>query len=254
MGRKIPLRYSKRKYLRFIKIILAVEMFIMAFAVCDIFALSNNHTFEKYSKIAITTIANFDNKKVVKISKKPVKKTWDEFVTETDEEVWAATTANYRKGPGEDYKKLGEVSAFTKLQRTGTTNNGWSRVKIDDKDCFVFSEYITTEPPAAMASGQKGEYQQYALSLLGDFGWSESEITPLINLWNRESGWNPNSHNKYSGAHGIPQALPASKMASEGDDYYTNGKTQIRWGLKYIKNRYGSPSNAWAHFRSHNWY
>ena len=89
---------------------------------------------------------------------------------------------------------------------------------------------------------------------MSSYGWEDSEMYSLIKLWDRESGWNPNSHNGSSGAHGIPQALPASKMASEGSDYYTNGNTQIRWGLNYIARRYGSPSNAWAHFCSSGWY
>jgi len=98
-------------------------------------------------------------------------------------------------------------------------------------------------------------YQQYAYNLvINTYGWSEYDFQCLVKLWNRESGWNPNAHNKKSGAHGIPQALPAKKMASEGSDYYTNGYTQIRWGLKYIKNRYGSPSAAWAHSQAHHWY
>ena len=104
-------------------------------------------------------------------------------------------------------------------------------------------------------TGSKAEYQQYAHDLvINTYGWSEYDFQCLVNLWERESRWNPNSHNKYSGAHGIPQSLPASKMASEGIDYYTNGYTQIRWGLKYIKGRYGSPANAWSHFQSKNWY
>lgn len=104
-------------------------------------------------------------------------------------------------------------------------------------------------------SGSKAEYQQYAHDLvINTYRWSEYDFQCLVNLWERESGWNPNSHNKSSGAHGIPQSLPASKMASEGADYYTNGYTQIRWGLKYIKERYGSPANAWSHFQSKNWY
>lgn len=99
------------------------------------------------------------------------------------------------------------------------------------------------------------EHQSYAHDLcINTYGWSEYDFTCLVKLWNRESGWNPNAHNKSSGAHGIAQALPASKMASEGSDYYTNGKTQIRWGLKYIKNRYGTPASAWSHSESHNWY
>ena len=105
------------------------------------------------------------------------------------------------------------------------------------------------------SSVSKAEYQQYAHDLvINTYGWSEYDFQCLVNLWERESGWNPNSHNKSSGAHGIPQSLPASRMASEGADYYTNGYTQIRWGLKYIKGRYGSPANAWSHFQSKNWY
>ena len=99
------------------------------------------------------------------------------------------------------------------------------------------------------------ELQRYAYNLvINTYGWTENDFSALVKLWDKESKWNPNSHNSKSGAHGIPQALPASKMASEGSDYYTNGKTQIRWGLKYIKERYGSPTNAWNHFLEKNWY
>ena len=105
------------------------------------------------------------------------------------------------------------------------------------------------------ATGTKAEYQAYAKNLcINTYGWTENDFNCLVKLWERESNWNPNAHNKSSGAHGIPQSLPASKMASEGDDYYTNGKTQIRWGLKYIKNRYGTPSNAWTHSQQKGWY
>ena len=101
----------------------------------------------------------------------------------------------------------------------------------------------------------KADYQAYAYDLvLNKYLWSESDYQALVNLWERESNWNANAHNKTSGAHGIPQSLPASKMSSEGSDYYTNGYTQIRWGLKYIKERYGSPSAAWQHFQNKNWY
>lgn len=105
------------------------------------------------------------------------------------------------------------------------------------------------------SSSSVSALQAYAHDLvINSYGWSENDFDALVKLWNRESGWNPNAHNKSSGAHGIPQSLPASKMASEGSDYYTNGETQIRWGLKYIKNRYGSPSNAWAHSQQKGWY
>ncbi|MEE3344221.1 MAG: hypothetical protein VZS44_09045 [Bacilli bacterium] len=96
--------------------------------------------------------------------------------------------------------------------------------------------------------------QSYAHNLVvGSYGWTEADFSALINLWNRESGWRVTAANG-SGAYGIPQALPGSKMASEGADWATNGETQIRWGLKYIKSTYGSPSAAWAAFLSKGWY
>lgn len=105
------------------------------------------------------------------------------------------------------------------------------------------------------SSQSVAELQSYAHNLvINTYGWSEYDFECLVKLWNRESGWNPNAHNKSSSAHGVPQSLPASKMASEGADYYTNGYTQIRWGLKYIKNRYRSPSGAWAHSQRTGWY
>lgn len=113
----------------------------------------------------------------------------------------------------------------------------------------------TTAQSSSSGSYSLSDYQAYAKDLvINTYGWSEYDFECLVKLWNRESGWNPNSHNSSSGAHGIPQSLPASKMASEGADYYTNGYTQIRWGLKYIKDRYGSPSAAWAHSQSKGWY
>lgn len=96
--------------------------------------------------------------------------------------------------------------------------------------------------------------KQYAHDLVISYGWSEYDYECLVKLWNRESGWRPNAVNKNSGACGIPQSLPCSKMKTEGSDYKTNGKTQIRWGLKYIKNRYGSPSKAWEHSQKKGWY
>ncbi len=72
-------------------------------------------------------------------------------------------------------------------------------------------------------------------------------------LWTRESGWRVNAANA-SGAYGIPQALPGSKMATAGSDWQTSASTQIKWGLGYIKERYGSPCNAWAFWEGHGWY
>ncbi len=86
------------------------------------------------------------------------------------------------------------------------------------------------------------------------FGWSSgTEWDDLENLWEQESGWNELAENP-SGAYGIPQALPGSKMASAGPDWKTDAATQIRWGLGYIAGRYGSPSAAWKHEQANGWY
>lgn len=131
-------------------------------------------------------------------------------------------------------------------------------VKDDKKDEEEYTKTVVsnnTYKSAPVVTGTKADYQAYAYDLvLNKYLWSESDYQALVNLWERESNWNANAHNKTSGAHGIPQSLPASKMSSEGSDYYTNGYTQIRWGLKYIKERYGSPSAAWQHFQNKNWY
>ncbi|WP_051940768.1 aggregation-promoting factor C-terminal-like domain-containing protein [Phaeacidiphilus oryzae] len=96
--------------------------------------------------------------------------------------------------------------------------------------------------------------QAIARQLLPSYGWGPGQMTPLIKLWNQESGWRWNALNPSSGAYGIPQSLPASKMASAGPDWRTNPATQERWGLSYIKGRYGSPAGAWAHEVAMNWY
>jgi hypothetical protein len=95
--------------------------------------------------------------------------------------------------------------------------------------------------------------QAIAAQLLAKHGWGASQMPPLINLWNRESGWNPHAANP-SGAYGIPQALPGSKMAMAGPNWQSSPTTQIAWGLSYIDGTYGSPGAAWAHSQSNGWY
>ena len=103
--------------------------------------------------------------------------------------------------------------------------------------------------------GDKKVYQDYAHDLvINKYGWTEEDFDALVWIWNRESGWNPYAENKKSGAYGIPQAWPAKKMASAGDDWRTNYKTQINWGLKYIKKRYGSPLKAKKHYQTKGYY
>jgi len=99
-----------------------------------------------------------------------------------------------------------------------------------------------------------GGVKAYAKSLFGRYHWAPSQFPPLNKLWIRESNWNYRATNPSSGAYGIPQSLPAEKMASAGDDWRTNPATQIRWGLGYIHNRYGTPTRAWAHSQATGWY
>jgi hypothetical protein len=97
------------------------------------------------------------------------------------------------------------------------------------------------------APAPSGSAQQIAMGMLGSYGWSSSQFSCLDSLWNLESGWNVYASNPSSGAYGIPQALPGSKMASAGSDWQSDAATQIRWGLGYIQAMYGSPCGAWAH-------
>ena len=98
--------------------------------------------------------------------------------------------------------------------------------------------------------------QAFAKSILWAYGWGQNQFPPLQALWMGESGWNYRAYNASSGATGIPQSLPGSKMASAGADWRTNPATQIRWGLGYIKSVYGSPANAYGRWlnRSPHWY
>jgi len=93
-----------------------------------------------------------------------------------------------------------------------------------------------------------------ARALMPLFGMSTSEFGCVDNIWEHESRWNVHADNPYSSAYGIPQALPGSKMASAGPDWQNNAETQIKWGLGYIKSRYGSACAAWSFKQAHGWY
>ena len=86
------------------------------------------------------------------------------------------------------------------------------------------------------------------------YGWGDDQFQCLDSLWTKESHWNYQASNGSSGATGIPQALPGSKMASFGTDWATNATTQVKWGLDYIKRSYGTPCSAWGHSEAVNWY
>lgn len=99
-----------------------------------------------------------------------------------------------------------------------------------------------------------GSAKSFALDLVYERGWDYHQFSCLVTLWERESNWKVNAHNGSSGAYGIPQALPGTKMATAGADWQTNPETQIKWGLGYISGRYGTPCGALAHSNEYNWY
>ncbi|MBW3092775.1 G5 domain-containing protein [Bifidobacterium sp. 82T10] len=96
--------------------------------------------------------------------------------------------------------------------------------------------------------------QAYAAGAAAQRGWTGDDWTALVKLWNRESGWSWSAENASSGAYGIPQALPGSKMADFGADWKNDAAVQIDWGLSYIAQRYGTPSKAWEHSEKEGWY
>jgi murein DD-endopeptidase MepM/ murein hydrolase activator NlpD len=100
----------------------------------------------------------------------------------------------------------------------------------------------------------QGSSRQAAASMVARRGWSPRHFTCLDRLWARESGWNHRSRNRSTGAYGIPQAVPGGKMRSAGRDWRTNPRTQIRWGLGYIGQRYRTPCGAWGHSKATGWY
>jgi hypothetical protein len=106
----------------------------------------------------------------------------------------------------------------------------------------------------AILDNAREDPRSVAKIMLADRGWGDSQFSCLNSLWNKESRWDYTATNPSSGAYGIPQALPGTKMASAGSDWRTNPITQIEWGLDYIADRYGTPCSAWSHSQSVGWY
>lgn len=151
--------------------------------------------------------------------------------------------------------------------RVGTREVVYTATVVDGKevDREILASVVVTPPQDRVVrvgtmvvpdvpTVKPGSAKAIAKEMLADRGWGDDQFKCLVALWQKESGWRVDAHNKSSGAYGIPQALPGSKMASAGSDWRTNPATQIKWGLGYIKNRYGDPCGAWSHFLRKNWY
>jgi hypothetical protein len=138
--------------------------------------------------------------------------------------------------------------------------NSGDRVSLNTRSSAIGHARPRYPVGAGSAGGALGhaspqQAQAWAQQNLMGYGWGNAgEYNSLISLWNQESNWRWNALNPSSGAYGIPQSLPASKMGSAGSDWHDNAATQMKWGLGYIKNRYGSPSAAMRHERAFNWY
>ena len=134
--------------------------------------------------------------------------------------------------------KLASTASATAATSTSTSSGGSASAGAP----------VNVPPP------NPGTAQSIAYNMMPSFGFDpKAQFGCLDNIWARESGWRYNAENA-SGAYGIPQALPGSKMASSGADWQTNPATQINWGLGYIKSTYGTPCNAWAFWQSNGYY
>ncbi|QJC22421.1 G5 domain-containing protein [Arcanobacterium buesumense] len=155
-------------------------------------------------------------------------------------------TVTVTKHDGTEVKRVTTVDAIT-------TPAEPIIIKVGTKE-GASSSASANNVPVNAAPVAPGTARAIAADLVAGRGWSEAEFACLDQLWQRESGWNHLANNPSSGAYGIPQALPGSKMASAGADWQTNPATQITWGLGYISGRYGTPCGALSHSHSVGWY
>ena len=149
----------------------------------------------------------------------------------------------------DDFKKLDDSKLRKQIDVTdaATAALAAAGVAADQRAAAAAAAQANANTP----DGARGA----ARSIMGStYGWGDDQFQCLDSLWTKESNWNYRASNGSSGATGIPQALPGSKMASFGTDWATNATTQVKWGLDYIKRSYGTPCSAWGHSEAVNWY
>jgi len=142
----------------------------------------------------------------------------------------------------------------TQAFQQSTTSQAQQAYQIRDAAAQLAAAHWNAARVKAAKKAVPRSPQRIAEAMLASFHWSSRQFSCLDPLWAHESGWNVTAYNAGSGAYGIPQALPGSRMASAGPDWQTNAATQIRWGLRYIKGTYGSPCAAWDHEQATGWY
>jgi hypothetical protein len=147
--------------------------------------------------------------------------------------------------PGQAGSRAGQAGSHTGRADSGAVHARSRRAG---------SRAPAAELTAARAVRALPPRQAARLLLRHRFGWKRWQFKYLNRLWARESGWNVYASNPYSGAYGIPQATPGSKMASAGRNWKSSARTQILWGMRYIQARYRTPYWAWLHSRQFGWY
>ncbi|MEN3612613.1 lytic transglycosylase domain-containing protein [Plantactinospora sp. ZYX-F-223] len=164
-------------------------------------------------------------------------------------------TAAQRAAEAEAARKAAEV-AKAAAERAKKAEQAASRKREREKQEKEEAEGATkpyTGPIPASCNEYSGN-RKIGCALLLDAGFKIAEMPCLDKLWTKESGWNHKAENRSSGAYGIPQALPGSKMGSVGSDWRTSPATQIKWGLGYVKGRYDTPCGAWEFFQNEGYY
>ncbi len=146
------------------------------------------------------------------------------------------------------------ASDLLKRQTAVSRSAGDRRAVSDTKKVSALADTTSGKASTKVVQVDPADPKDLARALMPEFGLNASEFGCLDNIWSQESGWNIHADNPSSSAYGIPQALPGSKMSSAGPDWATNAETQIRWGLGYIHDRYGSACGAWGFKSGHGWY
>ncbi|MFE6255209.1 hypothetical protein [Agromyces sp. NPDC057865] len=156
-----------------------------------------------------------------------------------------------------DYKKISteKVLDLTKVTRAEAAKTTAAIAAYDQAQVEAAAAAAAAAAQALANANTPDGARAYAADFAASqYGWGGDQFQCLDKLWQKESGWNYQAYNASSGATGIPQSLPGSKMATAGDDWETSAATQIRWGLGYISGAYGTPCSAWSHSQSMNWY
>ncbi len=169
--------------------------------------------------------------------------------------VRTAAAADHRAALAKAEHRAAEKAAAKKAAKKKAEKKAKKKAaqKLAAKRAAAARQALAVRATRSAAAVRPGTNRALGKQMAAARGWGDQQFVCLDQLWTRESGWSQRAANS-SGAYGIPQALPGSKMAAAGSDWATNPKTQITWGLNYIGHRYGTPCGAWGAFQSKGWY